>query len=192
HEVGGDARAFGPNRAFGDLHDDFAAGRIQTGNVPLRDFGPGRPAVPPGGTFDNFHAAVELVRHDVPIMQERIFLETDVHERGLETVFQVADLALEDAADEAFLGGAFNVEFSSLPSSITATRVSSVSALMTISLWIFFSGRMRRWTLLTRLVAATLMVSRMPFGDSFIATGSNGFSSSTWAGVSRCGSRNSF
>ena len=81
---------------------------------------------------------------------------------------------------------------SSLPSSSTATRVSSVSALMTTSLWIFFSGRMSRWTFLTRLVAATLMVSRMPFGGSLISTGSNGFSSSTWAGVSRCGSRNSF
>ena len=44
-------------------------------------------------------------------MQERIFLETDVHERGLEAVFEVAHLALENAADEAFLGGAFDVEF---------------------------------------------------------------------------------
>ena len=44
-------------------------------------------------------------------MQERVFLETDVHERGLEAVFEVADLALENAADEAFLGGAFDVEF---------------------------------------------------------------------------------
>ena len=38
---------------------------------------------------------------------------------------------------------------SSLPSSVTATRVSSVSALMMTSLWIFFSGRMSRCTFLT-------------------------------------------
>jgi hypothetical protein len=44
-------------------------------------------------------------------MQERIFLEADVHERGLEAVFEVAHLALEDAADEAFLGRALDVEF---------------------------------------------------------------------------------
>ena len=44
-------------------------------------------------------------------MQERIFLEADVHERGFEAVFEVAHLALENAADEAFLGGAFDVEF---------------------------------------------------------------------------------
>ena len=44
-------------------------------------------------------------------MQEGVLLETDVHERGLEAVFQIADLAFEDAADEALLGGALDVEF---------------------------------------------------------------------------------
>jgi hypothetical protein len=44
-------------------------------------------------------------------MQEGIFLEADVHERGLEAVLQIADLALENAADEALLGGALDVEF---------------------------------------------------------------------------------
>ena len=44
-------------------------------------------------------------------MQKRVFLEADVHERGLESVFEVAHLALEDAADEAFLGRALDVEF---------------------------------------------------------------------------------
>ena len=44
-------------------------------------------------------------------MQEGVFLEPDVHERGLEAVFEVAHLALENAADEALLGGALDVEF---------------------------------------------------------------------------------
>jgi site-specific recombinase XerD len=33
--------------------------------------------------LNDFDAGIELVRHDVPVMQERIFLEADVHERGL-------------------------------------------------------------------------------------------------------------
>ena len=37
HEVRRDARAFGADRAFGHLHDDFAAGRIKARNVLLRD-----------------------------------------------------------------------------------------------------------------------------------------------------------
>ena len=107
-EIGRDARAFGADGAFGDLHDDFAAGRIKARDVLLRDF---RLVAAAAFAFDDFHAAVELVGHDVPVMQEGVFLEADVHERGLEAVFEVADLALEDAADQAFLGGALDVEF---------------------------------------------------------------------------------
>ena len=44
-------------------------------------------------------------------MQERVLLETDVHERGFQTVFEIANAAFEDAADEAFFRGAFDVEF---------------------------------------------------------------------------------
>jgi len=43
-------------------------------------------------------------------MQEGVFLEADVHEGGFEAVLEIADLALEDAADEALLGGALDVE----------------------------------------------------------------------------------
>src|SRR5208283_3242367 len=94
-EVRRDARTFGADRAFGDLHNDFTARRIEPRDVFLRDL---RPVAPTAFAFDDFHPAVELVRHDVPVMQEGIFFEADVHERGLETVFEVADLALEDAA----------------------------------------------------------------------------------------------
>jgi hypothetical protein len=58
----------------------------------------------------DFHAAVELVGHDVPVVEEGVFLEADVHEGGFQAVFKVAHLALEDAADEAFLGSALDVE----------------------------------------------------------------------------------
>jgi hypothetical protein len=44
-------------------------------------------------------------------MEEGVFLEADVHEGRLQAVFQIADFALEDAADEALLGGAFDGEF---------------------------------------------------------------------------------
>ena len=60
--------------------------------------------------LDNFDAGVELVRHDVPVMQKRVLFKPDVHEGGFEAVFEVADAALKDTAHEAFLGGAFNVE----------------------------------------------------------------------------------
>src|SRR5665213_2293670 len=108
NEIRRDARTFGADRAFGDLHDDFAAGRIKARNVLLRDFWPVAAAA---FALDDFDAAVELVWHDVPIMQKRIFLEADVHERGFQAVFEVADFSLENAADETFFRRALNVEF---------------------------------------------------------------------------------
>ena len=48
-------------------------------------------------------------------MQEGIFLEADIDEGGLQTIFQVADLALENAAHEPFFRGAFNGEFFETP-----------------------------------------------------------------------------
>ena len=44
-------------------------------------------------------------------MQEGVFLEADVHERGFQAVFEIAHLAFEDAADEALFGRALDVEF---------------------------------------------------------------------------------
>ena len=65
------------------------------------------PAIRP---LDNFHATIEVARHNVPIMQKRILLEADVHERGFKAILQIAHFALEDAADEAFFGRALDVE----------------------------------------------------------------------------------
>ena len=98
---------FGADGAFGDLHDDVAAGRIEARDVLLRDLGPVAAAAL---ALDDLHAAVEVVRHDVPVVQEGVLLEADVHEGGLEAVFEVAHPAFEDAADQALLGGALDVE----------------------------------------------------------------------------------
>ena len=105
-------------------------------------------------------------------MQKGVFLEADVHERGLQAVFEVADLAFEDAAHEALLRGALDVEFLELAVFQHATRVSSVSALMMTSLWSFFSGRMSRLTFFTSVAAAARMVSTTPLGGSLNGTGS--------------------
>ncbi len=66
---------------------------------------------PPAFALDDFHAAVEVARHDVPVMQKGVLLEADVHEGGFEAVFEIAHLAFEDAADQALFGGALDVEF---------------------------------------------------------------------------------
>ena len=108
NQIRRDARAFGANRTFRDLHDDVRAGRIQTRNVALRNLR--TVAAFRAFALDDFHAGIKLIRHDVPIMQERIFLKTDVHERGFQAVFEIADAAFEDAANEPFFGRALDVE----------------------------------------------------------------------------------
>jgi hypothetical protein len=61
--------------------------------------------------LDDFNAAVETARDDVPVMEEGIFLEADVDESGFEAVLEIADFAFENAADETFFGSALDVEF---------------------------------------------------------------------------------
>src|SRR5437867_1592126 len=107
-EVGGDTRAFGADGALGHLDDDLAAGRIETGNVALGDAGFVTFAAIP---FDDFHAAVEAAGAAVPVMQEGALFKTDVHKGSLQTVLQVLDFAFENAADKAFVTGAFDGEF---------------------------------------------------------------------------------
>src|SRR5207302_11368441 len=97
HEVGGDARTFGADGTFGDLNDDVAAGRINAGNIFLRDFGFLVAALAASGSLDDFDAAIEVAGHDIPVMQEGIFFEADIDEGGFETVFEIADFAFENA-----------------------------------------------------------------------------------------------
>ena len=145
----------------------------------------------PALAFDDFHAAVEAAGHDVPVMEEGVLLEADVHEGRFEAVLEVADLAFEDAADQALLGGALDGELLEPAVLETATRVSSDSALMMTSLWIFLTGLIRRWTFLTSVVARDPEGVDESLGRILCTgTGSKGFSSSTCAGVSGLGSRN--
>ena len=52
------------------------------------------------GPIDFLDAAVERGRNGVPEMEERIFLEADVHEHRLQARLDVFDLALVNAADD--------------------------------------------------------------------------------------------
>ena len=61
--------------------------------------------------LDDFNAAVELIGDNVPVMEESVLLEANIHEGGLKHVFQVANAALENAAYEAFFRGAFDIKF---------------------------------------------------------------------------------
>src|SRR5271154_2771271 len=74
-DVGGNARALRADGAFGDLHDNLAAGRIDAGDVFLGDFWFVAPAVAAGGALDDFDATVKAAGDDVPVMEERILLE---------------------------------------------------------------------------------------------------------------------
>ena len=69
------------------------------------------PVAPAAAAIDDLHAAVEAVRHDVPVVEKRVLLEADIHEGGFEAVFEVAHLAFEDAADQAFFGRPLDGEF---------------------------------------------------------------------------------
>ncbi|NUN70652.1 MAG: hypothetical protein HUU02_13195, partial [Bacteroidetes bacterium] len=60
---------------------------------------------------DNLHTAVELVRHDIPVMKKGVLLKANVHKCRFEAILQVANLAFEDTAHEAFVAGALDVEF---------------------------------------------------------------------------------
>src|SRR6266536_908871 len=106
-EVGRHARAFGADGAFGDLHDDLAPGRIETGNVALGD---SRSVALAAFALDDFDAAVEAAGHDIPVMQESVFFKTDVHKGCFQTVLEVLHFAFENAPHEAFVTRAFNGE----------------------------------------------------------------------------------
>src|SRR5207253_3496545 len=60
--------------------------------------------------LDHFDAAVENGRNNVPVVQERVFLEADIDESSFKAVFKVLNLAFENAAYEAFVTRALNRE----------------------------------------------------------------------------------
>ena len=58
-----------------------------------------------------------ILRNHIPVVDKRVFLEAQVDEGGLQTVLQILDFALEDAADNPVLAVALDekvLEFSFL------------------------------------------------------------------------------
>ena len=60
--------------------------------------------------FEEIHSLVKLLGNDVPIVQERVLLEPDIDECGLEPGLQVFDAALEHAGDDSRLGRPLDAE----------------------------------------------------------------------------------
>ena len=125
-------------------------------------------------------------------MQERVLLEPDIDERGLEAVFEVPDFALEHAADQALFGRALDGEF--LEPAVFEHGDAGFERLGVDD--DFLVDAFDRFDEALHFLDQTCwqptrMVSTMPFGCSLTGTGSKTFSSSTSAGVSRLGSRNS-
>ena len=107
-DVGGNAGPFGADGAFDDLDDDLGASRVESRDVVLRD--PLLFRLVLSGGFNEVNALVERLGNDVPVVQERIFFEADVDERGFQAGLQIFDLALEDAGDDLFFCRALDGE----------------------------------------------------------------------------------
>ena len=65
----------------------------------------------PAFAFDEFDAAIEVAGNDVPVMEEGIFFEADVDKGGLEAIFEIANFAFENAANEALFSSTLDGEF---------------------------------------------------------------------------------
>ena len=112
-ERGGDAGALGGDGALGDLDGDDGAGREAGGDLLVGEALGAGLAVAARGGGGALVLVVEarlVVGVHVPVVEEGVLAETDVHEGGLEVVFEVLDAALVDGADEALLGGVFDLE----------------------------------------------------------------------------------
>ena len=105
------ARTFRADLIFRHLDDDFAPDREQLGNV--RDF----IAFPLGfllGAFvvaNKFDGRIVCRGQHIPVMQKRVFLLTDVHERRFQTFFEILNATFEDGADHALFADAFEFVF---------------------------------------------------------------------------------
>src|SRR5262249_46284346 len=106
--IRGDSGPLRADRSFGHLHDDFATGRIDAGDVLLGDFGF---VAAPAFALNDFVRVVDVAGNDVPVMKESVLLETDIDEGRFQAILEVANLAFEDAADETFFTRALDSEF---------------------------------------------------------------------------------
>ncbi len=107
-DVRRDARAFGADGAFADLHHDIRAGGIDGGDI-LGGDGFGELLLVVAAHF--LDAAVEGGRDGVPEMKEGVFLEADVDEHGLEALLDVFHAAFEDRADDVALADTLDIVF---------------------------------------------------------------------------------
>ena len=92
--MGGGTRTFGADGAFLDLQNNFAAGWIFLRDVLLGN--------PRGFTafafaFDDLVLLLKVGGQDVPVMEEGVFLDADIHKGGLKAIFQIANLAFVNA-----------------------------------------------------------------------------------------------
>jgi hypothetical protein len=56
---------------------------------------------------DDFNAAVETARHNIPVVKKGILLEPDIDKRGFEPVLEIFYFTLEDAANQTFVVRSF-------------------------------------------------------------------------------------
>src|SRR4030095_9216252 len=72
--------------------------------------GTARFVTPSALALDYFDAAVETAGNDVPIVQKRIFLKSDIDESRFQAVFEIAHPAFVNAAHEPLIRSALNGE----------------------------------------------------------------------------------
>jgi len=110
-DVGRDPRPLGADRPLGHLNHNLASDGINVGNVLGGDLLFLFRVIASTGTLNGLDAAIKSGRDGVPEVEKGILLEADIDEHGLEAVLDVADLALEDAADNIALAVALDGVF---------------------------------------------------------------------------------
>ena len=109
-DVRRDARALIADRTFFDLNEDVRPYGVDIRHIFMGDA---------WGFFlrvftspiNGFDATVECCWDGIPELKERIFLESDINEHRLDARFDIANLALVNAADDIAIGLAFDCVF---------------------------------------------------------------------------------
>ena len=123
-QIGGDARAFCPNRPFRHLNDYVGTNRINIRNI----FGCDAFALTTfARAIDLLDAAIERGGDCVPKMEKSIFLETDVDKHRLQSHLDVLDSAFKDRANNITRSVALDAIF--LESSVLQQRHSPLQLL---------------------------------------------------------------
>jgi len=105
-DIRGDAGTLGADGALGNLYHDLAADGIDGGDVLGGELLLGRGLT--AGALDGLNAAVERGGNGIPEVEEGVLLEADIDEHRLQPMLDVADLALENAADDVALAVALD------------------------------------------------------------------------------------